>query len=224
MSEKPRIRGYINPTVPGTTEAGQREGMTPDIDIYVEDRRGKMIDALVRSIRKGTIVEVMETYCLAPAEGRADVRRRALADRIEAIKARGGIIRETVTGHVSKGNLARMTLRAYEQIASSGRARSRDKIGRPRKQWTPEQLQTMEAVWNSRRYHNDPERMDAIRERIGKSPSRSWLRLRFGSPHRMGNETEVDARPLRVRRKAKSRVYFLRDGKTVKIGHGIRGS
>ncbi len=109
MSGKPDIRGYINPFLPGTTETGQREGMS-STELYIEDRRGKIIDAMIRSVRKGTLVEVMELYCLAPAVGRADKRRRILTERIEQIKERGGTIRETRTGFVSKGRMARMTL------------------------------------------------------------------------------------------------------------------
>ncbi len=172
------VRCYVNPKVPGTTEAGQRENMTGEI--YVEDRRGKQIDALLKSVRKGTVVEVMELYCLAPALGYANKRRRILAERIEAIKARGGVIRETRTGWLSKGRMARMALMAYEQIASSGRARHRDKTGRPPREWTAHELQVMESIWNSRRHSNDDKRVTAIKANIGKSPSRSWLRLKFG--------------------------------------------
>lgn len=188
MVAKPRIKGYVNPFVPGTTETGQREGMTPGIDVYVEDRRGKMIFALIRSIRSGTIIEVQEAYCLAPGIGRADVRRRALADRIKAIKDKGGIIRETQTGRVSKGNLPHMTLHAYEQIATSGRGRRRDKEGRPPKQVSAEQLAGMEAIWRSRQYGNNKKRIAAIKKRFGKSPSLSWLRTKFGSPHRQDDD------------------------------------
>ena len=187
MSGKLDIRGYVNPEVPRTTESGQRENMTGDV--YVENKSGTVIDRLIRSVRKGTVVEVMELYCLAPVIGYANKRRRILTERIEAIKERGGIIRETRTGYVSKGNMARMAMGAYEQIATSGRARKRDKTGRPPKEWMPHELEIMETVWFSRRYKNDDERLTAIGKHIGKKPSRSWLRLRFGSPHKRSDET-----------------------------------
>ncbi len=177
------IRCYVNPKVPGTTETGQRENMTGEI--YVEDRRGKIIDSLIRSVRKGTIIEVMELYCLAPAQGYANKRRRILAERIEAIKKRGGVIRETRTGYVSKGRMARMALMAYEQIATSGRARSRSATGRPPK-WilTNHDRETIDRIWSSRRYKNDDERTVAVHANTGKKMSRQWLRLHFGSPHK----------------------------------------
>ena len=120
MSGKLDIRGYVNPGVPGTTDSGQRENMIGEV--YTENKRGTAIDRLIRSVRKGTIIEVMSLYCLAPVQGYANKRRRILTERIEAIKERGGIIRETRTGYVSKGNMARMAMGAYEQIATSGRA------------------------------------------------------------------------------------------------------
>lgn len=219
MSDKPDIRGYINPSVPGETEAGQLVGMSPGAEIYTENRHGTAIDRLIKSVRRGSIVEVKELHCLAPADFRADKRRRVLADRIEAIKDAGGVIREWSTGHVSKGRLPRMMMTAYEQIATSGRARKREATGRPPREWSSHELEVMETVWQSRRYHNDNERSVAIREQLGKVPSKGWLRLRFGSPHKLKGETKVDGRPLMVRRRARARVYFLKDRNTVKIGY-----
>lgn len=183
MSGKLDIRGYVNPEVPRTTESGQRENMTGDV--YVENKSGTVIDRLIRSVRKGTVVEVMELYCLAPVIGYANKRRRILTERIEAIKKRGGIIRETRTGYISKGNMARMALGAYEQIATSGRVPKRGKTGAPVKwELTPHEREVIEGIWHSRRYKNDDERTVAIRKRTGKKFSRSWLRLHFKSPHR----------------------------------------
>ena len=78
MSGKLDIRGYVNPEVPRTTESGQRENMTGDV--YVENKSGTVIDRLIRSVRKGTVVEVMELYCLAPVIGYANKRRRILTE------------------------------------------------------------------------------------------------------------------------------------------------
>ena len=182
MSGKLDIRGYVNPFAPGATESGQREGMTGEI--YVEDRRGHVIEDLIQSIRKGSIVAVKELYCLAPGHFRPQKRRRLLTERIEAIKAQGGSILELATGYSTrKGHLPRMLLTAYEQIASSGRARKRDAEGRP-PIW-PRKGQVyegMKLLWQSRRYSNDNQRMAAIAKNFGKSPSRVWLRIEFGSP------------------------------------------
>ena len=149
-----------------------------------------MIDALIRSVRQGTIVEVKELHCLAPADFRAQKRRRILTERIEAIKGKGGIIREWATGHASKGRMARMVMTAYEQIATSGRARKRPGQGRPPKwELTNHERETITRIWESRRYKNDDERTVAIRKNTGKKFSTSWLRLTFGSPHKRPDKT-----------------------------------
>ena len=189
MDTKPDIRGYVNPAVPGETEAGQREGISAGAEIYVENWRGTIIDKLIKSVRRGSIVEVKELYCLAPAEGRADKRRRVLTERVEAIKAAGGIIREWSTGHVSKGRMARMAMTAYEQIATSGRARKRPGQGRPPKwELTAAEREIVAMVWASRRYTNEIERTNAVRKRLGKKISGGWLRLHFGSPHKRSDK------------------------------------
>jgi hypothetical protein len=46
----------------------------------------------------------------------------------------------------------------------------------------------MENVWFSRRYKNDDERLTAIEKRIGSKPGRTWMRNKFGSPHKQGDE------------------------------------
>jgi hypothetical protein len=179
MNTKPDIRGYVNPRALGLTESGQREGMNGEV--YVEDRRGHVVDALIKSVRNGSVIAVRELYYLAPGDFRPQKRRRLLTERVEAIKAAGGSILELATGYSSKeGHLPRMLLTAYEQIATSGRARKRDRTGRPAREWTAHELEVMEAIWNSRRYSNDEKRVTAIRANIGKTPSRSWLRLKFG--------------------------------------------
>lgn len=128
------------------TESGQREGM--DGEIYVEDRHGNVIDALIRSVRRGTVVQVRELHCLAPARGNAQKRRRLLAERVEAIKARGGTLIELATGLRSPKALPRMLLNAYEQIATSGRARKRASLGRPLKwELTTHDREIIEGIW-----------------------------------------------------------------------------
>lgn len=214
MAETLDVRGYVNPFVPGETEAGQRQGMPASIEIYVENKSGKVIDDLIRSVRAGTIIEVKELHCLAPGHFRPQKRKRLLIERIEAIKERGGIIREWSTGHVSKGRMARMTGHAFDQIAWSGRARKRRVEGRP-PTWPSEgpEVEAYRAIYLSRLFHNDDERVAAIKEQFGKSPSKQWLRVKFGA-------TPSKATMARVRR-ARSLVYFIRDRKRVKIGHSI---
>lgn len=186
MSEKLDIRSYLNPH-PRFLEGAQRAKLTGEL--YLEDRTGRVIDSLIASVRKGSIVEVVETFLLAPTKGRADRRRRILAERVEAIRDRGGCLWELHTGWRSKGQLPRMLVRAYEQIAHSGRVRKGDRPGRTAREVSSHERLVMEAVWNSRRYKNDDERLTAIEKRIGWRPGRSWMRIKFGSPHKSTDET-----------------------------------
>lgn len=176
------LRGYINPYIPGAlTEEGQREGMIGDI--YVENRRGRQITALISSVRKGTIVQVREAFYLAPATGDPRVRRRVMGERLDAIKERGGLILELGMRTVRCLSHARL-LWAYEQIATSGRARKHSRPGRqPKWAFTKAEREVIEGLWTSRKYKTDAERTLAVQQRIGKPIARAWLRRHLGSPH-----------------------------------------
>ena len=179
------IRGYINPFPPGShTEAGQKHWMPEGAEIYIEDRRGKQIDALIASVRKGSVIAVADLFLLAPAAFRAPKRRRLLGERIEAIQGRGGDILECSTGYRASKRLPAMLLRAYEQIATSGRARKHNRPGRQIK-WnlTREERELAEGLWRNRRHENDMDRTVAIQRRLKRKISRGWLRRAFGSPH-----------------------------------------
>lgn len=175
-------RGYVNPYVPGgLTPETQQSGMIGEV--YIEDRKGKQIDALLRSVREGTVVQVPELFYLAPGLGRPQTRRRILSERIEAIKANGGRLLETqIIGPPRR--LPSMLMRAYEQIATSGRARKHNRPGRqPKWVFTKVELEIMKGLWCSRGLQNDAHRTYAIQQRIGKPITRAWLRRAFGSPH-----------------------------------------
>ena len=188
MTANSDLRGYVNPATPGMAESSQREGMTGES--YTENRRGTAIDALIQSVRKGSIVQVRELYCLAPADRRPQYRRRLLAERIEAIKARGGKIIELATGYkTTNGRLPTMLLHAYEAIATKGRHRPRDRQGRPVKhELTREQQTVGKGIWHSRRYTNDYQREVAVHKNIGIRLKRGWMRTHWGSPHQVGDK------------------------------------
>lgn len=178
------VRSYCNPFPPRFSTEAQQAKLTGEL--YTEDRKGHQIESLIASVRKGSVVEIVELFLLAPTHFRPQKRRRLLAERVEAIEGRGGSIRELATGwDTKKGHLPRMFVRAHEQIASSGRAGiGKAKSGRPVK-WilTPHDKEIIEGIWQSRRYANDDERVVAVHKRTGKKLSRAWLRLHFGSPH-----------------------------------------
>ena len=175
------IRAYCNPHPRYREQESRLTG-----EIYTEDRKGTVIDALIKSLRKGDVIQVLEMGLLAPTVGRPTTRREALADRVERIKARGASILEVSTGHTSRnGHLPRMMLRASEFIAHSGRVRKSDRAGRPKIAITPEQDELGEGLWRSRRFKTDKERLAAVNKRLGIVPllKRGWCWSRWGSPH-----------------------------------------
>lgn len=187
------FRNYINPQPKKGrfSEAWQKEAV-PDGEDYVEDKSGKIVDALIQSVRKGSIVRVRRLFCLAPWAGGPAKRRRVMAERVDAIRERGGVIMEAETQRRSdvRGHCGQMLMGGYEDIATSGRGIARyERTGRPPKyKMDSHELAIAEGVWTSRRYKNDDERLIAIEKRTGKKPGRTWLRNKFGSPHKSGEE------------------------------------
>lgn len=181
------LRSYCNPYPPRHSQAAQQAKLTGEL--YVENKGGEVIDALIRSVRKGTIVEVVEVGLLAPVKGRPSKRRQLMVERFELIRERGGIITELATGQQSIGKCASMIMRASEFIAKSGRARNKQgRAGQPKIEVTPHEDDIMRGIWNSRRYKNDDERMVAIEKRTGRKFKRTWLWNRYRSPTGKGAE------------------------------------
>lgn len=178
----PDIRNYNNPWKPRFSEQNQAAQLTGES--YIENKTGKVIDALIRSIRKGTIVEVVEIGLLAPVNSSPAKRRKIMAERVEEIKERGGIILEKATGHRSdKGQLPRMMIRGSEFIASSGRVKNKcGRAGQPAITTTPHEDDIIDGIWHSRHYKNDKERLVAIEKRTGRKFKRTWLWNKCGSP------------------------------------------
>lgn len=183
----PDIRSYNNPFPPSFSEAGQAERLTGEI--YVEGKGGQGFEALLRSVRKGTIVEVVDGFLLAPVTGKPARRRAALLDRIDAVKAKGGVLHEVSTGHRSnnRSQCNRMLLRAYEMIATSGRGRKsaangRLSKGRPthKEKLTPEQYSAVGNIWHSRKYKSGEQALAAIHSLGLKWIKRGWMYTHFG--------------------------------------------
>ena len=221
MDGKADIRNYVNPQPDGSRFSAQWQlEYLPDGETYTEAKGGKVIDALIRSVREDSIVRVRRLFCLAPWIGSPRKRRNALAERIDAIKENGGVILEAETQRRSdaRGQLAKMIMGAYDDIATAGRSISRGKTGRPPREWTQAQKLVMESLWHSRAYRNDNERVAAIQGKIGRSPGRSTLRFMFGRPGDPPKEVlAAEVEPTkRVKRSPK--VYFIQNGDAVKIG------
>ena len=88
MTNKADIRSWCNPLPPNYGERGQRERLTGEI--YQPDKYGNGREALVSSVRRGSIVEVVELFLLAKVTGRADGRRRDLLKVMDEIEEKGG--------------------------------------------------------------------------------------------------------------------------------------
>lgn len=223
MSDKPDVRSYLNPYPPRFTEVGQAEALTGTL--YKEDKTGAVIEAVIRSVRPGSIVEVTHGFLLAPLHGKTGKRKREFLDRIDRIKDRGGLLREASTGR-SSGNRSEcnaMLLDAYDMIASSGRGKKSAingalSKGRPEKDYTPEQMDAMRRIWFSRRYRSRTEAMAAIHA-LGIRVGRTYLYSKFGKPDEGGPEPMDTSKVQRSPKPKRQFVYFVKVGATVKIGH-----
>ncbi len=188
MSGKADIRNYINPGPKGSRfTANWQAEFLPTGETYTETKTGKIIDALIRSVRKGTVVRVRRAFCLAPWKGSPRKRREALAARLDAIEEAGGCVMEAETGLSScvRGERNRLLLGGYEDIATAGRAVAKGRTGRPPKyEFTDHEWEVIEGIWTSRKYANDPARLAAIETRLGKVPGRTLIRNKLGSPHK----------------------------------------
>lgn len=185
MSKKPDIRSFWNP-VPRLSEATQKGLLTGEL--YGPKER----DALIQSVRRGSLVEVVELYLLANASGRTDSRKRDLLKTWDAIEKRGGAVIEQSTGRRSNNakEAREMQAQAFEQLSRSGKGQKSARNGalsKGRMPWnpTPEVRRVCEAEWFSRKYENDDERLAAIQAKVGKkdAPRRSTLHKYLGSPH-----------------------------------------
>lgn len=192
MSGKPDYRNYVNPGPKGSRfTANWQNEFLPDGETYTEDKTGKVVEALIGSVRPGSVVRVRRLFCLGPWGKEPKMgpakRRAVLADRVQRIIDRKGSIHEAETGRSTKerGGCAKMLMGAYEDIASAGRAVAKGRTGRPPVyDLTPEQWEIAGGIWTSRKYANDAARMAAIEKRLGVCPGRTTLRNKFGSPHK----------------------------------------
>ena len=168
------IRNYVNPH-PSHSEAKQL-AYFGDGTTYVEDRSGKVIERLIKSLRRGSIVRVVQPFLLAPVRGRPQTRRNKWADRVCRIKAAGALF---LTMRCPQLRGAKLAMVAYEEIASSGRgAAGRSKSGRPQKSYSPEQLIVMEREWHSKKHKTRDGALKAIRN-YGIEVKREWLYVHF---------------------------------------------
>lgn len=184
MAKTLDVRSYCNPFKPRFTAEAQIAKLTGEL--YVENRKGTAIDDLIRSLRKGSVVEIVELGLLAPIKAKPGKRRQFIADHVQQIMAKGAVIREINTGWTSDKDLPSMMMRASDFIATSGKAGTRHgQRGNPI-ELTPAQRHEALMVWRSREYTNDKQRVAAVEKAIGRRCGRSWCWQNFGSPSGTG--------------------------------------
>lgn len=216
------FRNYINPQSRGKfTAAWQLEPMAEGA-MYVEDKTGKVINALIKSIRNGSIVQVRRLFCLAPWAGKPGQRRATMSERLDAIEDRGGVVLEAETQRRSdaRGQRNQMLMDGLADIGTAGRANPRWQMGRPAKEYTPQQLDAMARIWFSSRYRTGADKVAALHS-LGIKVSAPYMYRRFGIPTKTPTSASevVPEPPPKVRRqKGKSYIYFARSGNAVKIG------
>lgn len=217
------FRNYINPQPRGKkfTAAWQLEPMADGV-MYVEDKNGKVIKAVIKSVREGSIVQVRRLFCLAPWSGTPRHRRAAMSERLDEIEARGGAVLEAETQRRSdaRGQRNQMLMDGLADIATAGRANPRSNMGRPSKDYTPQQEDAMARIWFSSRYRTGADKVAALHS-LGIKVSAPYMYRRFGIPTKPpANAAEIVPvlPPKTKRRNGKSYVYFVRSGNAIKIG------
>lgn len=176
------FRLYINPQPRKGrfSAAWQREPM-PAGDEYVEDKHGKQIETLIRSVRPDSVVVVRKLWCLAPWGGSATVRKRELARRMDAIHAAGGCVMDAETGErTAKGNCIQLAAEAILDIQNAGRRQKKAGAGRPRKDRTEAELAIMRAEYFSRKHSSAKAAIVAMEAQGVKKVNPTELNRRFG--------------------------------------------
>ena len=177
MSAKPDFRDLIvdHPSCRASVQKQHMDGET------YED-----FESLYNSIRTNSIVRVYRPYLLGGAAGSLTKRRNVWAERADRIKNKPGTKNVKIVSVDPPLSGHRLTMFASKQIGDIARGKAgREKSGRPVEYaFTPEQWEIIEGIWTSRKYANDDARMAAIEKRLGKTPGRTLLRNKLGSPHK----------------------------------------
>lgn len=216
------FRNYINPQPRGKFTAAWQADAMPDGEMYIEDKTGEIINKLILSVRDGSIVTVRRLFCLAPWNGTPLKRRKIMAERVDAIKDKGGVVLEAETQRRSdvRGQCSQMLMGGYDDIATAGRANPRNRTGRPEREYSKEQLDAMSRIWFSRRYKTRRDAIAAIHS-LGIKVTAPYMYRRFGIPDKQAADASeiVPVTPAKTpRRNSKSYIYFVQSGNAVKIG------
>lgn len=183
MSTNKSIRTYIRPTKE-FPESVQRAGAT-GAEIYVESKREKLAD-FIQHLRRGDIAEVQWLYLLAAPRSKSNPRPAwGLKKTMKAIAEAGAVIVEWGSGKRLRsnraGDVAEMLFRAHKMITTSGRSQAvTGRAGRPRRAFTPDQLDYMKRQWLSTRNRTNMAAVNKIREHGIKGVDANTLYRLFG--------------------------------------------
>lgn len=155
-----KTRGYVQalPRYPASTQRLKlvEFGVHPD-DIYEEGKGAETRQAAIRSLRKGYALAVTRLGVLAKVRKlTTDAPRKDLKAAIQEVEAQGACIVEVDTGLCSANVRERddMIFAAIDALSTPGRRYVRktqskhgSKGGRPKKEFTPEQIEQARAAW-----------------------------------------------------------------------------
>ena len=164
MSAKPDFRDFIvdHASCSAATQAEHMNGV-----------QYKDFDALMRSLRPGSVVRVFRPFLLGGNAGTTRQKRRLWAERADRIKAKGNKL-VSIDPPLSGASLA---MRAAEQIGNIARGKAGvSKSGRPKKVFTPEQWAVIKHYWPPRRGTTVKASVAAINAKIKpKRVNSGWL-------------------------------------------------
>jgi len=150
----------------GHSEARQRAAVAPHAPSveYVIGRDCATWRDAVRSVRRGDVIVVEALALLPEPKSRKLIPSMDMRDAVEEIERRGGSLLEARTGRSSlmTKDRAAMIADAARSLGSGGRSLSSmqarangaaagAKRGRPKAEFTPEQIEAARRVWESRK-------------------------------------------------------------------------
>jgi hypothetical protein len=216
----PIIVGFVRTDVRHSLQEQQRLMAVHGITKIYED-----LDLCIRQRRKGygDVVAVKRLALFAdPKHLRHKVgMRHSMRAAIEALERAGATILELDTGRRRDDPAVReaMMLDAIDQLSRS-RYKSQN-IGRPRKEWTPEQKTIMRLHWFDHVRHHSNEAAAAAIRSDGVQASMSQVHKVLGPSRRAAGNPKVRKIAMAVRKDAPRVIYFIQNGEPdgpVKIG------
>lgn len=185
--KRPDVRSWCNPR-PGWAREAQLARLTGEIyevSAKEKDHGAAKRAAMIRSVRRGDVVQVCKLYLLAINNRRSDKQRQDLLETVDKIEAKGGTIVEAVTAFRSDvpSQWRQMQADAFYALGRAGQGRrsaanGARSLGRPNKH-TREQKAAMRQIWFSREYATGEQAVAAM-QKLGIDAKRTYCYNKFG--------------------------------------------